>query len=310
VAATLGPDDTEVFLDPQPRFLKRVSGIEPAPGGVHVLLETFGVRSTQRLALSGYGGDVVGALFPAELKPQAEYLYGQTLATPMIAKARELGWSVDPRPHLAFRNSGAAARLYMRPAIDAAEYARRWEEGDLDRVGQYDRREVQTALWPWLRERGYLDDADEAELADWVGTQLGNRPAYLRPGLRFMGRYPGGEDRLAEKIRDDVNAVLAAAHEPPLPIPGAEMEDEPPDEPGDAPWPSRGDTRPAVRRQPIPERVRHEVWRRDQGRCVDCGSRERLEFDHIVPISRGGSNTARNLELRCESCNRRKSARI
>jgi hypothetical protein len=63
-------------------------------------------------------------------------------------------------------------------------------------------------------------------------------------------------------------------------------------------------------REPIPERVRHEVWRRDEGRCVDCGSRERLEFDHIVPFSKGGSNTARNLELRCESCNRTKGARI
>jgi 5-methylcytosine-specific restriction endonuclease McrA len=63
-------------------------------------------------------------------------------------------------------------------------------------------------------------------------------------------------------------------------------------------------------RKPIAERVRHEVWRRDQGCCVDCGSRERLEYDHIIPVSRGGSNTARNLELRCEPCNRRKAARI
>ena len=32
-------------------------------------------------------------------------------------------------------------------------------------------------------------------------------------------------------------------------------------------------------------------------------------FDHI-PVSKGGSNTARNLELRCETCNRRKGATI
>jgi 5-methylcytosine-specific restriction endonuclease McrA len=63
-------------------------------------------------------------------------------------------------------------------------------------------------------------------------------------------------------------------------------------------------------REPIPESVRHEVWRRDQGRCVDCGSRERLEFDHIIPLSAGGSNTARKIELRCEACNRRKGASI
>lgn len=62
-------------------------------------------------------------------------------------------------------------------------------------------------------------------------------------------------------------------------------------------------------REPIPEHVRHEVWRRDQGRCVDCGSRERLEFDHIIPVNEGGSNSARNIELCCETCNRRKEAK-
>lgn len=74
-------------------------------------------------------------------------------------------------------------------------------------------------------------------------------------------------------------------------------------------WRSAEPASPVVSRA-IAERVRHEVWRRDQGRCVDCGSRGRLEFDHIIPHSRGGSNTARNIELRCEPCNRRKGARI
>ena len=63
-------------------------------------------------------------------------------------------------------------------------------------------------------------------------------------------------------------------------------------------------------RRALTEKVRHEVWRRDQGRCVDCGSRVNLEYDHVIPVSRGGSNTARNVELRCEACNRRKGARI
>jgi hypothetical protein len=76
--------------------------------------------------------------------------------------------------------------------------------------------------------------------------------------------------------------------------------------PATAPSPSSaaGDASRLLRS--IPERVRHEVWRRDEARCVDCNSRQRLEFDHIIPISKGGSNTARNIELRCETCNRRK----
>ena len=57
----------------------------------------------------------------------------------------------------------------------------------------------------------------------------------------------------------------------------------------------------------IPAKVRREVWRRDEGKCSRCGSRDRLEFDHIVPVSKGGSNTARNIELLCEVCNRAKS---
>ena len=63
-------------------------------------------------------------------------------------------------------------------------------------------------------------------------------------------------------------------------------------------------------RGPIPKEVQHEVWRRDQGRCVQCGGQDRVEFDHIIPMSRGGSNTARNVQLLCEQCNRQKGNRI
>ncbi|MGI4789815.1 MAG: HNH endonuclease [Janthinobacterium lividum] len=63
-------------------------------------------------------------------------------------------------------------------------------------------------------------------------------------------------------------------------------------------------------RERIPEDVRVAVWRRDQGKCVSCLGRERLEYDHIVAVSRGGGNTTRNIELLCETCNRAKGDRI
>ncbi len=60
----------------------------------------------------------------------------------------------------------------------------------------------------------------------------------------------------------------------------------------------------------ISQTVRASVWRRDGGQCIQCGSRERLEFDHIIPFSKGGSNTERNIQLLCEKCNRQKSNSI
>lgn len=60
----------------------------------------------------------------------------------------------------------------------------------------------------------------------------------------------------------------------------------------------------------IPEEVKFEVWRRDSAKCVKCGSQRGLEFDHIIPFSKGGSNTARNVQLLCETCNRSKSDMI
>ena len=64
------------------------------------------------------------------------------------------------------------------------------------------------------------------------------------------------------------------------------------------------------KREPIPQEVQDAVWRRDGGRCVKCGSQENLEFDHIIPLSKGGSNTVRNLQLLCQKCNREKSNHI
>jgi hypothetical protein len=66
----------------------------------------------------------------------------------------------------------------------------------------------------------------------------------------------------------------------------------------------------AARRQNIPDAVKLFVWQRDQGKCVKCGSNEKLEFDHVIPFAMGGSNTERNLQLLCESCNRSKGKSI
>jgi hypothetical protein len=61
----------------------------------------------------------------------------------------------------------------------------------------------------------------------------------------------------------------------------------------------------------IPTSVKVEVWRRDRGRCVLCGSTENLHYDHDLPFSRGGTSlTAENVRILCAKHNLQKSDRI
>jgi SAD/SRA domain/HNH endonuclease len=54
----------------------------------------------------------------------------------------------------------------------------------------------------------------------------------------------------------------------------------------------------------IPTAVKLEVWKRDKGACVLCGSAKNLHFDHIIPYSRGGSSlVADNVQLLCAKHN-------
>lgn len=69
-------------------------------------------------------------------------------------------------------------------------------------------------------------------------------------------------------------------------------------------------SRVPARRQTIPNQVKIDVWQRDSGRCVECGSNSELEFDHIISLKMGGANTFRNLQLLCGPCNRSKGAAL
>ena len=60
----------------------------------------------------------------------------------------------------------------------------------------------------------------------------------------------------------------------------------------------------------ISQKVKDSVWNRDNGKCRECDNNQKLEFDPIIPFSKGGSNTYRNLQLLCEPCNRIKSNKI
>jgi 5-methylcytosine-specific restriction endonuclease McrA len=62
----------------------------------------------------------------------------------------------------------------------------------------------------------------------------------------------------------------------------------------------------------IPAHIRREVWSKSNGQCCyksaktgrTCGSKRFLDIDHIQAHSRGGANTAENLQLLCSAHNR------
>ena len=38
-------------------------------------------------------------------------------------------------------------------------------------------------------------------------------------------------------------------------------------------------------------------------RCLDCGKRKKLEADHIIPVSKGGTSNIDNIQPLCRTCN-------
>src|SRR6185436_7156612 len=55
--------------------------------------------------------------------------------------------------------------------------------------------------------------------------------------------------------------------------------------------------------------VRSIVMERDRYACTYCGSDKQLEADHILPLSRGGSNALVNLATACWPCNLSKGSK-
>lgn len=170
-------------------------------------------------------------------------------------------------------------------------------------------------------------------------TVPGTAVEYPAEAGRHSGTYPAaglkrGEPALKLTIRglgelDDllvcIAAMVAGADMPSLKFGSADLAATPRSAPGDRVPVSAGAPDgsgyidpatmpkaepPKPRREAIPRSVQREVWQRDGGRCVQCALRERLCFDHIVPFSRGGGNSVRNIQLLCEGCNLSKGNRL
>lgn len=259
-------------------------------------------------------GGVTLALYVGDTLEQARELYSDSDALNGLLALGSRGWQLRPNFHFGFMAKGLN---WTRSRLSVEEYASYW----LSRIAD---------LRPWPREDWdaelerlvadgvfSLEDMPQFD-ADFRNTR--RQQAYPRPTIAATRAFESDQGDLAGQLRTSLSEIVSVLGESmPSSSGSPTVVQSPPPAPSQAPaeTPSSPATvsasrpRPALTpRERIAERVRHEVWRRDQGRCVDCGSRERLEYDHIIPISRGGSNTARNVELRCESCNRRKGARV
>ena len=75
--------------------------------------------------------------------------------------------------------------------------------------------------------------------------------------------------------------------------------------------PKRTDNDPSPvkikKRKYVSDEIKEAVYERDNGQCKSCGSKEQLQYDHVIPFSKGGSDEIDNLQILCRSCNLAKS---
>ena len=64
------------------------------------------------------------------------------------------------------------------------------------------------------------------------------------------------------------------------------------------PEPSKPSNRRAISKKKL-----ISVMQKSNSVCCACGCKDDLHVDHIVPLSRGGTNELDNLQMLCSSCN-------
>ena len=68
---------------------------------------------------------------------------------------------------------------------------------------------------------------------------------------------------------------------------------------------------PTRRRKSFSAELKRELHNAQGGKCMYCGRKpgiDLMDIDHKNPMSKGGSDSKRNLQVICRSCNTRKGA--
>lgn len=190
-------------------------------------------------------------------------------------------------------------------------------------VIQLDQPNREDAAYVWLPYPGEGRSIPE-EALEYPGEAGRHSGTYASPGLKRGQPALKLTIRNKRQLDDVISYIRAMVANAPLPqstfqlsqaraeyvtIEDSSANDLPPLELIDpASMPRPESVKP--RREAIPRLVQREVWQRDGGRCVECSTRERLCFDHIVPFSKGGGNSVRDIQLLCEGCNLSKGNRL
>lgn len=74
-----------------------------------------------------------------------------------------------------------------------------------------------------------------------------------------------------------------------------------------------------ARKRFVPKKIKRIVIERDKWTCQNCGQKvhddlhwlpDKCHVDHIIPVSKGGSNDLDNLQVLCQACNLTKSKKV
>lgn len=68
---------------------------------------------------------------------------------------------------------------------------------------------------------------------------------------------------------------------------------------------SKGSLSPVEVKRVIPANLKKKVYLRDDKKCVKCGSKHNLNYDHRKPFALGGKTNEQNIRLLCFNCNQR-----
>lgn len=149
------------------------------------------------------------------------------------------------------------------------------------------------------------------------GTLTENGKFFLAAKHFKDGKQPPERVKVYEKIKDGIwvyNGVFELVDAWQEPVEGRmvfRFKLYVTDQNQDEPFLCIQETKDLDHNRMIPTSVKLEVWKRDKGQCVTCGSTNNLHFDHILPYSKGGTSLkADNIQLLCARHNLQKSAKI